>query len=108
MDRTRNIILSEVTQTQKDMYGMYTLVSGYKQQNKNQNKKKKNKTTITTKTKPKQQQQQKVQNTQDTVHRTQKAHQAEVPKRQHLGPTREREESNHKWGGWEGPGGKVD
>ena len=24
-----NIILSEVTQTQKDMYGMYSLVSGY-------------------------------------------------------------------------------
>ena len=24
-----NIILSEVTQTQKDMHGMYTLISGY-------------------------------------------------------------------------------
>jgi hypothetical protein len=24
-----NIILSEVTQTQKDMYGMYSLISGY-------------------------------------------------------------------------------
>jgi hypothetical protein len=24
-----NIILSEVTQTQKDMHGMYSLVSGY-------------------------------------------------------------------------------
>ena len=24
-----NIILNEVTQTQKDMYGMYSLISGY-------------------------------------------------------------------------------
>ena len=27
-----NIILSEVTQTQKDMHGMYSLISGYEQQ----------------------------------------------------------------------------
>ena len=25
----KNIILSEVTQTQKDMHGMYSLISGY-------------------------------------------------------------------------------
>ena len=30
-----NVILSEVTQTQKDMHGMYSLISGYK---KNKNK----------------------------------------------------------------------
>ena len=48
-----NIILSEVTQTQKDMHGMYSLISGYKPKKK------------------------KVQNTQDTVHRTQKGQQAE-------------------------------
>jgi hypothetical protein len=24
-----NIILSQITQTQKDMYGMYSLISGY-------------------------------------------------------------------------------
>ena len=27
-----NIILSEVTQTQKDVYGMYSLINGYEQQ----------------------------------------------------------------------------
>ena len=47
-----NIILSGVTQTQKGMHGTYSLISGY----------------------------QSVQNTQDTVHRTQKGQQAEVPK----------------------------
>ena len=41
----------------------------------------------------------KVQNTQDTVHRTQKGHQAEGLKREHLSPTWEGEESNHNWGG---------
>jgi hypothetical protein len=46
----------------------------------------------------------KVQNTQDTVHRTQKAQQAEVPKGGYLSPTWEREESNHKWGKRKGPG----
>jgi hypothetical protein len=51
-----NIILSEVTQTQKDMHGIYSPISGYYQKKR------------------------KVQNTQDTVHRTQKAQQAEVPK----------------------------
>ena len=28
-----NIILSEVTQTQKDMHGMYSLISGYQPKN---------------------------------------------------------------------------
>jgi hypothetical protein len=46
----------------------------------------------------------KVQNTQDTVHRTQKGQQGEVPKKGRLSPTWEREESNHKWGRREGPG----
>ena len=50
-----NIILSEVTHTQKDMHRMYSLISGYY---------------------PKK----KVQNTQDTVHKTQKDQQAEGPK----------------------------
>ena len=49
-----NIILSEVTRTQKDLHGMYSLISGYYPKN--------------------------VQNTQDTGHRTQKVQQAEVPK----------------------------
>ena len=57
-----NIILNEVTQTQKYMHGMYSLISGYQPKTK-------------TKTKAKT-----VQNTQDTVHRTQKAQQAEVSK----------------------------
>jgi hypothetical protein len=34
-----HIILSEVTQTQKDMHGMYLLISGYKPKNKQTNKK---------------------------------------------------------------------
>jgi hypothetical protein len=29
MDRLEKIILSEVTQTQKDKHGMYSLISGY-------------------------------------------------------------------------------
>jgi hypothetical protein len=29
MDRTRKVILSEVTQTQKDMHDMYSLINGY-------------------------------------------------------------------------------
>jgi hypothetical protein len=52
-----NIILSEVTQTQKDVHGIYSLISRYQP------------------LPPK-----KVQNTQDAVHRTQKGQQAEVPK----------------------------
>ena len=52
-----NIILSEVTQTQKYTHGMYSVISEC------QPKKKK-----------------KVQNIQDTVHRTQKGQQAEGPK----------------------------
>jgi hypothetical protein len=48
------------------------------------------------------------QNIQGTVHRTQKAQQAEVPKSGRLSPTWEREESNRKWGEREGLGGKVD
>jgi hypothetical protein len=47
-----NIILSKVTQTQKDLHGIYLLIS----------------------------QKKKVQITQDIVHRTQKGQQAEVPK----------------------------
>ena len=47
-----NIILSEVTQTQKDMNGTYSLISRYYPEIK-------------------------VQNTQDTVHKTQKVQQAE-------------------------------
>ena len=43
-------------------------------------------------------------NIQDTVHRIQKAQQAEGSKQEHLSPTWEREESNHKWGGREGLG----
>jgi hypothetical protein len=46
----------------------------------------------------------KVENTQDTVHRTQKAQQAEGPKVGHLSATWEREESYHTWGGRKGPG----
>jgi hypothetical protein len=53
-----NIILSEVTQTQKDMHEMYSLISGYE----------------ALPPPPK------VQNTQDTVHRTQKGQEAEGPK----------------------------
>ena len=49
-----NIILREVTQTQKDMHGMYLL-----------------RVDISKK--------EKVQNTQDAVHRTQKGQQAEMP-----------------------------
>ena len=55
-----NLILSEVTQTQEDMHGMYSLIFSKKK------KKKEEKKTI--------------QNTQDTVHRTQKVQQAGVPK----------------------------
>ena len=54
MDGT--VILSEVTQTQKDMHGMYSLISGYYPENKT------------------------VYNIQDTIQRTQKGQQAEVPK----------------------------
>ena len=43
----------------------------------------------------------KIQNTQDRVHRIQKAQQAEVSKWGRLSATWEREESNHKWGGRE-------
>ena len=50
-----NIILSEVTQPQKDMHGMYSLISGSKPKNE-------------------------VQNAQDIIHRTQKGQQVEVPK----------------------------
>ena len=52
-----NIILNEVTQTQKDKHGMYSLIRGYYPKKKS-----------------------KVQNTQDTIHRTQKGQQAEGPK----------------------------
>jgi hypothetical protein len=58
-----NIILSEVTQTQKDMHDMYSLISGYYPHKKVKEKKKKT-----------------IQNTQDTVYQIQKAQQAEVPK----------------------------
>ena len=35
MDKTKKkMILSEVTQTQKNKHGMYSLISGYKQLNK--------------------------------------------------------------------------
>jgi hypothetical protein len=44
------------------------------------------------------------QNTQDTVHRTQKDQEAEVPKWGHLSPTCYEEEISHKWGGMEEPG----
>ena len=40
----------------------------------------------------------KIENTQDTVHRTQRAQQAEVPKGRRLGPNWEGEEINHKLG----------
>jgi hypothetical protein len=55
-----NIILSDVTQTQKVMHGIYSLIIRYwpKKQNQNQNK------------------QTNKQNTQDTVHRIQKGQQA--------------------------------
>jgi hypothetical protein len=75
-----NIILSEVTQTQKDMHGIYSLISRYYLPPK------------------------KVQNTQGTVHRTQKGQKAEGPKRGCLSPTWEGEESNHKCGGRKVPG----
>ena len=51
-----NIILSEINQTQKDMHGIYSLISGYYPPPK------------------------KVPNTQDIVHRAQKGQQAEAPK----------------------------
>jgi hypothetical protein len=69
-----NIILSEVTQIQKNMHGMSSLVSGYIGQK--QTKKQTNKFRIP-----------KISTTE--------------PKRGHLSPTWEREESNHKWGGRE-------
>jgi hypothetical protein len=50
-----NIILSEVSQTQKDMHGRYSLISGYYHPPK-------------------------VQNAKHTVHRTQKPQEAEGPK----------------------------
>jgi hypothetical protein len=46
MDGTRNIILTEVTQSQKDTHGMYSLISGYHKKTKtktNQQTKKKEK-----------------------------------------------------------------
>ena len=58
-----NIILSEVTQTQKDMHGMYSLINRYQPKTKVKTKNKK-----------------KCTDTQDTVHRTQKTQQDEVPK----------------------------
>jgi hypothetical protein len=72
-----NIIQSEITQTQKDMHGMYSL----------------NKWILA----------KKVLNTQGTVHRTQKGQQVEGPKLGFFSPTWEGEESNHK-GGRERPG----
>jgi hypothetical protein len=76
-------ILSEVTQTQKDMHDMYSLKSRYYPKKRYRIPK--------------------------IVHRTQKGQQAEVPKWRHLSPTWEREEINHKYGevgreggAWEG------
>jgi hypothetical protein len=36
-----NIILSEVTEIQKDMHGMYSLISGYKKEKKERKRKEK-------------------------------------------------------------------
>jgi hypothetical protein len=62
-----NIILSEVTHTQKDMHGAWYILT--------------NKWILA----------KKVQNTQDTVHKTQKGQQAEGPKWGYLSPTWEGE-----------------
>jgi hypothetical protein len=56
-----NIILSEVPQTQKDMHGMYSLMSGYLPEN--------------------------VQDTQDKFYRTQEGYQAEGSQCRCLNPT---------------------
>jgi hypothetical protein len=79
-----NIILSELTQNQKNMHGMYSLIRAYFRQKK-------------------------VQNTQDIIHRTQKEQQAEVTKLGCLTPTLEGTESNHegeggRYLGWKGIG----
>ena len=63
-----NTMLSEVTQTQKNIHGAVFTNKWILAKNPKPNKTKPNK------------QQQKIQNTQDTVHRTQRAQEAEVPK----------------------------
>jgi hypothetical protein len=78
-------ILSEVTQTQKNMHGMYSLISWYYTHTHTHTHTHTN-----------------IQNTQDTVHRIIKVQQAELPKWQCLSLTWEREERNHKCGGREG------
>jgi hypothetical protein len=65
------IILSEVTLTQKDMHGMYSLISDIWKKMKERKKKRREK-----KEKNKEK---KVQNIQDIVHRSQKSQQAESP-----------------------------
>ena len=93
-----NIILSEVTQTQKDMHGMYSLISDIWKKMKERKKKRREK-----KEKNKEK---KVQNTQDIVHRTQKSQQAESPQWWHLSPTLEGEKKQSQVGNqggiWEG------
>jgi hypothetical protein len=76
-----NIILSEVTQAQKDTHVLTNKLMFIKRK--------------------------KPQNTQDSVHRTQKGQQAKGPKEGHLSPTWEEEKSNQKWGGRD-LGGKGD
>lgn len=84
---TENTMVSEVTQTQKNIHGMYSLKMDISQ-------------------KPKTKQNQTKQTTIKyrihrihTVHRTQRAQQAGIPKSSRLGPNWEGEESNHKLGG---------
>jgi hypothetical protein len=49
-----------------------------------------------------------IQNTQDTVHKTEKVQQAEGPKWEYLSPTWKEEESNHKGAGGGGVGGMLE
>ena len=78
-----NTILSEVTQTQKDMHSMYSLISGYKSK--------------------------KIffQKTQDTVHRTHKVNKLKCPSKDTSVPLgREKKAITSREGEREGPGSK--
>jgi hypothetical protein len=75
-----NIILSEVTQTQKDIHGMYSLISGY----------------LSKKI---------VENSHDTAHRTQKFNKLKNPSEDAsvpLGGRRKQPQGGRKGGAWKG------
>ena len=75
--KLENIILSEETQTQNNMNGMYSLKVDIRQN---------------------------ITEYQDTVHRTQKVQQDEGTKIGCFSPTREEKRRQLQWGGREGPG----